>query len=137
MVGVILTDVLDPKVVDDEEENYGIGGVLPERRSSRNRGESKMGKVSFEPVVGNAAGLFEAGHAFLDLEVNPAFRTEYAEVVLVNYFVRDTGQCEFHVLVAGHGGAIVKVLDIRAMNQAPGVEMMLLSKHFVDFKLAQ
>ena len=66
-----------------------------------------MGKVSFEPVIGDSAGLFEAGHAFLDLEVDPAVRTECAEVVLVDYFVRDAGQCEFHVLVAGHGGTII------------------------------
>ena len=71
-----------------------------------------MVKVSFEPVVSDAAGLFEAGHAFSDLEVNLALRTECADVVLVNYFVRDTGQCEFHVLIAGHGGAIVKIIDI-------------------------
>ena len=68
-----------------------------------------MGKVRFEPVVGNASGLFEAGHAFSDLEGNPSVSTLCAEVVLVDYFVRDTGQCEFHVLVAGHGGAIVKI----------------------------
>ena len=112
VVGVFLADVLDPKVVGNEGENDGLGGVLPERRSYGNRGEFKMGKVRFEPVVGNADGLFEAGHAFSDLEVNPTVRTECAEVVLVDYFFRDTGQCEFHVLVAGHGGAIVKILDI-------------------------
>ena len=66
-----------------------------------------MVKVSFEPVVGDAAGLFEAGHAFSDLEVNPAVRTECAEAVLVNNFVRDAGQCDFRVLVSGHGDAIV------------------------------
>ena len=38
--------------------------MLPERRGYGNRGEAKMGKVSFEPVVGDASGLFEAGHAF-------------------------------------------------------------------------
>ena len=76
VVSVFLADGLDPKVVDDKGENDGLGGVLPERKSSGNRGESKMGKVSFEPVVGDAAGLFETGHAFLDLEVNPAVRTE-------------------------------------------------------------
>ena len=70
--------------------------MLPERRSSGNRGKYKVGKVRFEPVVGDAAGLFEAGHAFLDHEVDPAIRTERAEVVLVNYFVRDSGQCKFH-----------------------------------------
>ena len=64
MVGVFLDDLLEPKVVNDEGENNGIGGVLPERRGSRNRGEAKMGEVSFEPVVGNVDGLFEAGHAF-------------------------------------------------------------------------
>ena len=79
-----------------------------------------MGKVRFEPVVGDAAGLFEARHTFLDIELNLAVRTECVEVVLVNYFVRDTGQCDFHVLVAGHGGAILKILDIEGHNTGTG-----------------
>ena len=111
VVGVFLADVLDPKVVDDEGENYGLGGVLPERRSSGNRGEPKTGKVSFEAVVGDAAGLFEAGHAFSDFEVNPAVITECAEVLLFDNFVRDTDQREFYVIVVGHGCAMVKILD--------------------------
>ena len=45
-------------------------------------------------------------------EVNQAVRTECAEVVLVNYFIRDAGLCNFHVLIAGHGCAIVEILDI-------------------------
>ena len=71
-----------------------------------------MGKVSFESVVGYASGLFESGHAFSDIKVNPAIRTERAEVVLVDYFVKDAGQCEFRILVAGYGGAIVETFDI-------------------------
>ena len=67
VVGVLFAYVLDPKVSNDEGENDWLGGVLPERRGSGNRGEAKMGEVSFESFVGNAAGLFEAGHAFLDL----------------------------------------------------------------------
>ena len=67
VVGVFLADVLDPKVINDEGENDGLCGVLLERRGSGNRGESKVGKVIFEPVVGDASGLFETGHAFLDL----------------------------------------------------------------------
>ena len=112
MVGVFPADVLDRKVLDNEGKNDGLGVVLPERKSFGNRGKSKMVKVSFEPSFGNAAGLFEDGHAFSDLELNPAVRTECAEVVLVDYFVRDADQCEFHVLVAGHGGAIVEILDV-------------------------
>ena len=112
VVGVLLSDILDPKVVEDEGESDGLGGVLPERRSSGNRGESKMGNMSFEPVVGNAAGLIEAGHAFSDIEVNPAVGTKCTEVVLFDYFVRDTSQREFHVLVAVHGGTVVKIFDV-------------------------
>ena len=78
VVGILLADILDPKVVNNEGESDGIGGVIPDRRSSGNRGESKMGKMSFETVVGDAAGLFKAGHAFLDLEVNPAVGTKCA-----------------------------------------------------------
>ena len=64
VVGVLLANILYPKVVNDKVESYGLDGVLTERRSYRNRGESKIGKVSFEPVVGDAAGLFEAGMPF-------------------------------------------------------------------------
>ena len=47
--------------------------------------------MSFESVVGDAAGLLEAGHAFMDLKVNPAVGDERVEVVLLNYFVWDAG----------------------------------------------
>ena len=76
VVGNLFGDILDTKVVDDEGESDGLGGVLPERTSSGNRGESKMGKMMSEPVIGDAAGLFEAGHAFADLEVNPTVVTK-------------------------------------------------------------
>ena len=76
VVGFLFDKVLDTKVVDDEGESDGLGGVLTERRSSGNRGGSNMGKMSFELVIGDAAGLFEAGHAFADLEVNPAVGTK-------------------------------------------------------------
>ena len=66
VVGFFLAGVLDPKL-QQRGRNYGLGGVLPERRGSRNRGKSKVGKVSFEPVVGDADGLFEAGYSFSDL----------------------------------------------------------------------
>ena len=64
---VIFSDVLDTKVVNDEGENDGLGFVLSHRQVSGYRGENELGKVSFESVVGDAAGLREAGHAFSDL----------------------------------------------------------------------
>ena len=67
VVSFLFSDVLDAKVVYNEGEKYGLGVVLPQRRGSRYRGETELGEVSFESVVGNAAGLIEAGHAFSDL----------------------------------------------------------------------
>ena len=67
MVGVLFSDVLDAKVVNDEGEKYGLGIVLPQRRGSGNRDKAELGEVSFELVIGDAASLFEAGLAFSDL----------------------------------------------------------------------
>ena len=58
---------LTPKSSTTKEENDGLGGVIPERWGSGNKGKVKMDEVSLEPVVGNEAGLFEAGHASSDI----------------------------------------------------------------------
>ena len=60
--------------------------MLPQRWGSGYRGETELGKVSFELVVGDAVGLLEAGHAFSDIEVDPAIGTERLEAVLFNDF---------------------------------------------------
>ena len=64
VVGVLFSDILDAKVVHNEGEKYGFGVVLPQLRGSGYRGKTELGEVSFESVVGNAAGLLEARHAF-------------------------------------------------------------------------
>ena len=91
VVRVLFSVILDAKVVYNEGEEYGFGVVLPQRRGSGYRGETELSEVSFESVVGNAAGLLGAGRAFLDLEVDPAVGTERAEAVLFNDFVLDAG----------------------------------------------
>ena len=65
--------------------------MLPQHRGSGYRDEFKLGEVSFESVVGDAAGLLEAGNDFSDLKVDPAVGTERAEAVLFNDFVWDAG----------------------------------------------
>ena len=59
VVGVLFSDVLDAKVVNNVGEKYGLGVVLPQRRVYGYRGETELGEVSFESVVGDAAGLLE------------------------------------------------------------------------------
>ena len=66
VVGVIFYHVLDAKVVNDEGEKYGIGVVLSQRQGSGYRGKTELGEVSFESVVGDAAGLLEGRHTFSD-----------------------------------------------------------------------
>ena len=67
MISIFFSDVFDAKVVNDKGEKDGLGVVLLHRWVSWHRGEAELGEVSFESVVGDAAGLLEAGHAFLDL----------------------------------------------------------------------
>ena len=44
--------------------------------------------------------------------MNPAVGAERAEAVLVDNFVQDACQGKFHVIVSGHGGAIIEILDV-------------------------
>ena len=67
MVGVLFSNVLDAKVVNNKGEKDELGVLIPQRRGSGYRGKTEMGKVSFESVVGDASGFLEAGHTFLDL----------------------------------------------------------------------
>ena len=71
MVRCVFADVLDTKIVDHKGEVYLFGGMLPKGRSSSNGGVAKLGKVYLEPIVRNAAGLFQAWHAFADIQVYP------------------------------------------------------------------
>ena len=79
-----------------------------------------MGEVSFESVVGNAAGLLEAGHAFSGIWVDPDVGTECTEAVLVGNFVRDSCQGEFHILVSVHGVYVIEVLDVQGHEAGTG-----------------
>ena len=38
--------------------------------------------MDFEPIFGNAVGMFQAWHAFVDLQVYPSVECELQEVVL-------------------------------------------------------
>ena len=62
-----LADVLDTKIVDHKGEADVFGGMIPKGRGSIDWGVAKLGNVYIEPIVRNAAGLFQAWHAFADL----------------------------------------------------------------------
>ena len=55
--------------------------MLPKGMGLRDRGVDKLGKVDMEPIICNAAGLFQACHAFVNLHVDPAVGSNVVEVV--------------------------------------------------------
>ena len=64
MVRRVLADVLDTKIVDQKGEADVFSGMFPKGRGPSDRGVAKLCKVYLEPIVRDAAGLFQAWHAF-------------------------------------------------------------------------
>ena len=61
-----VASVLDAKIIDDHREHNGQVGVCPEQRRVGGRGIAVLGDMQSEAVVGDDAGLLEAGHNFSD-----------------------------------------------------------------------
>ena len=72
MVRRFLVDVLDTEIVDYKGEADVFSGMFPKVRGPSDRGVAKLCKVYLEPIVRNLAGLFQAWHAFADLQVYPS-----------------------------------------------------------------
>ena len=120
MVRRVLADVFDTKIVYHKGEADVFGGMLPKGRGLSNGGVAKLGKVYLEPIVRNAAGLFQAWHAFADLQVYPSVRFKLEEVVLGDDFFRDYRQADFHILVTPHGGVVIKILNVKSDEAGTG-----------------
>ena len=114
MVQSVLVDVLDTKIVDHKGEADVFGGMLPKGRGSSVGGVAKLGKVYLEPIVHNASGLFQAWHAFVDLQVYPSVRCKLEEVVLGDDFLREYRQADFHILVTPHGGVVINCFNVKS-----------------------
>ena len=113
VISILFANIFDEKVVDDKGEGDVTRCMLPKGRGARDRCISKLDEVDFKPVIGNADVLFETRHAFADLHIDPAVGAdEAAQVVLFDDLVWEEIQDEFHVLVSGHGGAVVEVFDV-------------------------
>ena len=114
MVRRVFADVLDTKIIDHKGEADVFGGMLPKGRGSSNGGVAKLGKVDLEPIVCNTAGLFQAWHAFVDLQVHPSVGCKLAEVVLGDNFFRKYVQADLHILIARHRSIVIKCFKIQS-----------------------
>ena len=66
MVRVGIAGVLDVKIVDNQREHNDQVGVFSEQQREGGGGISVLGEMQSEAVVGDDAGLLEAGHNFSD-----------------------------------------------------------------------
>ena len=107
MVCRFFADLLDTEIVYHKGEADVFGGMLPKGRGSSDGGVAKLGKMDLEPIVRNEAGLFQAWHAFADLQVYPSVRCELEDVVLGDDFFREYCQTDFHILLTPHGGILL------------------------------
>ena len=81
--------VFDSKVIDDKGKDDAVGFVFPQGGCLTNGGIVVFGKVFDEAIIGDSASLFQAGHSFPDLHVNPSVGFEWSKVVLLDDFIWD------------------------------------------------
>ena len=115
-----MSGVFDTEVVNHEVEEDIFGGMLPKGRVSLDGGVAKLGNLDMEPIVCNTAGLFQAWHAFVDLQVHPSIECELAEVVLGYYFFRNYVQADLHILISRHRGIVIMFLNIQSEETGTG-----------------
>ena len=90
MIRIFFANIFDAKVVNNKEEGDVTHLMLPEGRVAGDRRISKLGDVEFQPVIGNAVGLFETRHDFADLHIDPVVGADkVVQVVLINDLVRE------------------------------------------------
>ena len=121
MLRVFFSDVFDAKVIDDEAEGDGARCVLEEAWDALGLDVAMSGKVGNKLVVGNAAGLGKAIHAFSDFNVDKALVVgKFEEVVLVNDGLGNDFERDAHVFIAFHIVVEEEVFDVHSHEPSIG-----------------
>ena len=120
MVRRVLADVLDTEIVNHKGEADVFGGIFSKGRGPSDRGVAKLCKVYLEPIVRDEAGLFQAWHAFTDLQVYPSVRCKLEDVVLGDDFLREYCQADFNILVTPNGGVVIKIIYFKSDEAGTG-----------------
>ena len=94
--------------------------MLQKGKGSRDVGVSKLGKMDLDPIVCNAAGLFQAWHAFAYLQVHASIVCELAEVVLGNDLFKKYVQAYLNILIARHRSIVIIFFNIQSEETGTG-----------------
>jgi hypothetical protein len=112
MVSVATLEVFYAEVVDDKGENDCSLIVFPEAVCEVHWRVSMWSKKFDKLVVGDFAGLWEAVHASLDLDVDKAVADFGSQIVQVHDGIWDHVDGYSHVLISVHGRSQVEVLEV-------------------------
>ena len=113
MVGVFFANIFYAKVIDAEGEGDGAPIVLPEAWRGRALMVAMFVESFFELILGEDAGLQEALHALLDLDVDSAIRSrDLFEVKYLDKFGWYIFELHAHVLGTSHGSVEMKIFEI-------------------------
>ena len=81
---MLFSNVFHSEVIHNEAEGNGASFVGEEAGDSFGLVVAVLGEIGDEDIVGNAAGLGEAVHAFADLNIDIAVADEGFKVVVLH-----------------------------------------------------
>jgi hypothetical protein len=110
---ILLADILCPKIVNDEGEADGTGVVFPETGGCLALTISMLFEAFLEQLLGDDTSVWQAVHPLLYLPVDIAIGGGFvAEIIVLDDAVWHVGDAQAHILVSGHWGIEIKILDV-------------------------
>ena len=99
--GVSAAHSFDAEIVDDQREQDGASAVAPKAVGVATGIVAVLSKMADKAFIGDQAGLWQAVHAFADLDKDKAVGHEGQEVVLGQDAVGDGPNGDARVFVPG------------------------------------
>ncbi len=112
VVGMLCADIFYSKIVDNQREHDGARVVFPQAMGVFGGRIPVGGKSFLQEFACEDAGLRQAVHSLLDLNVDKTIVDKWEEVVLVDDFGRYEGDRHLHVLISIEGRVQIEVLEV-------------------------
>ena len=114
MSSIGLSEEFDTEIVNGKCESGATIDVAPKTRGLRDRKVTKRSKVGLELIISKNGSLFEAMHAFADLDIEVPFGVKIivGQIVLANNFGSEIAAMDPHVLIDKHVGEEGEVFQV-------------------------
>jgi hypothetical protein len=113
MVGMLLPDILDAKVIDTESEQERPPVMFPKARCDVALMVAVLVEVFFREILCKDARLRETVHALLYFDVDcTVIGSQVVEIVGFDKIGREVADLHAHVLWLAHWGVEVEILQV-------------------------